>query len=106
MDERADRVAVIKTITELLSQCPGGDQNTFTMTVGEAQVLLDIIKEQAIEIRRLNAVYLDKPEDCLWHDADRTWWRKIDGDLVSADAPVGVIDMLSPDYDILSDDPY
>lgn len=40
------------------------------------------------EVKRLNALYLDKPEDRLYHAADKTWWRKdSDGTLKRAEPP-------------------
>lgn len=30
------------------------------------------------EVRRWRRLYLDKPEDRLWHDSDKTWWTRRD----------------------------
>lgn len=30
------------------------------------------------ELDRWRSLYLDKPEDRLWHDSDQTWWRRKD----------------------------
>lgn len=30
------------------------------------------------EVSRWRMLYLDQPEDRLWHDKDRTWWTRRD----------------------------
>lgn len=48
------------------------------------------------EIAGIRAIYLDQPEDRLWHDADQTWWQRIDdtylgvGALYSAPPPPAI----------------
>lgn len=42
------------------------------------------------EVRALRAeveVFLDKPEDRLYHAEDRSWWKRVDGRLVRSGGP-------------------
>lgn len=58
------------------------------------------IEELEEENRRWRALYLDKPEDRLWHDADGTWWARDDtrptgvGSLVRAAPPAYVLRLI------------
>lgn len=43
--------------------------------------LVDDLREAREENGMWRSLWCDKPEDRLWHDADRTWWgRAFDGD--------------------------
>jgi hypothetical protein len=63
----------------------------------EVQRLFEKTYDSATELRAENArwrrLFLDKPEDRLWHDSDRTWWARRDdtrygiGGLFSAEPP-------------------
>lgn len=56
------------------------------------------IKALQTEVLRWRSLYLDKPEDRLYHASDNTWWRRDDtrpggvGSLVRADPPPGWVD--------------
>jgi len=40
-----------------------------------------------LDAARFAASVLDKPEDRLYHAADRTWWRRVGNALKAADPP-------------------
>lgn len=53
------------------------------------------------EVSRWRRLYLDKPEDRLYHASDRTWWRRDDahpygaGTLVRAEPPPETVALLA-----------
>jgi hypothetical protein len=53
------------------------------------------------EVSRWRRLYLDKPEDRLWHDSDQTWWLRRDdsylgaGGLFRADPPKPIQKLLA-----------
>jgi hypothetical protein len=52
-----------------------------------------------VEVERWRSLYLDQPEDRLYHASDNSWWRRDDtrytgiGSLVRAEPPPGWVDM-------------
>lgn len=44
-----------------------------------------VSKVQFLQI--MNSAFLDKPEDRLFHAADKTWWKRIGNQIVRADPP-------------------
>lgn len=79
------------------------------------QLMLDAIDPSAEEvvamakeIQRWRMLYLDQPEDRLYHAKDNTWWRRDDtfntgiGSLVSADPPGIVQDLIDLVQDLIN----
>jgi len=51
------------------------------------------IKNKVKNLKVMEDCFLDKPGDRLWHESDNTWWKKVDGMLVSASAPANYVFM-------------
>ena len=43
----------------------------------------------AEEVGKWRRLYLDKPEDRLWHDSDKTWWTRQDDTYLGVGALYG-----------------
>lgn len=81
-DELRDKVSHLLNMTQ--------DERKAAL-IGLVRAVLD----DAEDLRRWKALFLDKPEDRLYHAADGTWWRRMDrkdgaprdGYLVAAEPP-------------------
>jgi hypothetical protein len=54
--------------------------------VNDVRVLLNEIER----LQELDAVFLDQPEDRLYHAEDQTWWKRVGDRLVSAEPPTEI----------------
>lgn len=102
---RADAEEILKNKLAVRVREGGGPEDlraSLAVTVSKidgvrAMRELDLIEARQqiegleVELKiQCNALHLDKPEDRLWHDSDKTWWARDwsqGGKLVSAGAP-------------------
>lgn len=40
-------------------------------------IYVETLQKLSQELTHVNRLYLDKPEDRLWHASDKTWWRRL-----------------------------
>lgn len=54
-------------------------------------LLLDCGRKDVVarvnRLRTMDSAFLDKPEDRLYHASDRTWWKRVGGNLQRANPP-------------------
>lgn len=84
-DSLPDAIAELVGLREELQKVWARDYNTAVKT-----------RASEAELRTWRSLYLDKPEDRLWHDSDQTWWTRRDdshygpGGLFRAEPPAAI----------------